>query len=478
MISNETLNAALPLAESLNARGIYLDAHPNSLLAACVSAATLPSLYNAPSESYVKDWAESLNMPMPINGTTNVSIDSDGDDYVNIDTTEHTATMNDCMNIMVDSTLRAMDHARNVARPIISNCIDVLSQQFQDSLTTKEPYEIIDVNIHAAWNDPIIMNALSRFKNLKIDVVPRSDIPRLTPPENLDNAMRTGSSSLDAIAYSLLEFTNQTWTQVFNNLFNSNNSVGAWPSTDYMVRNDLLLQFLLVEYLIDNPVPNSNLGTGEWKTMCYGLGNALGGICSALYTSNQSKEENNLLLLSIDGDKIYLHGGVYNKFLDAGGTPECIFGAMMRDTSGAEIDYARILSDMPLYENNWRAYHSAKRISDQNKYEARLHDSLCASVIMAAENLEASYLPPEKTTADIIDTAVKIIKDLRIYDTENTGDMVTDIICKSFFPHTPALQLLRLMNHYLNEGSDVNEAENLTAQTYMTYWAIGSLIKY
>jgi len=480
MISNETLTAISPIVTQLNNSGLRIHPHVASPVAALDNAAYTPLIDNWNEMSgFEEAWLKSLAR-MPVMGTSDpIESESDGDTIVTVNASLHTYSMAEAVDLVATSSRNALKHARTVAKPLIASVIENMNDFMEVASADTEPYEIIDIPVHSAWKNQTILGVLSKHKAANTRV-PRSEIPGLPTPDSevLHKLLTTGLASFDTLIHGLLDDCGMTITDVFNDIFHSRIDLGVIEAPYYLNRNKMLLRYLVASMLIDNPVDNSQMTGMQWDTLLKRITNALGSACSMLQRIESEDVAAKVLSYGISDDhtKVYLNSVVYDKWLNAGGTPEIIYGAVLRADGNVVLGFDDTIENAKTYTHEWSTYHSSKRILQDNERLGKLKDALYSCVLKELDDFDASFYPKLATKAALITLAKERIAKVSNGQLKDTGKVCMDVVCDIFFYHTPAKYLLVRINDRCEEGMAPDEAATAVIAEYITDWVASGLI--
>lgn len=480
MISNESLNAVIAIADRANKTNVALKPLEHSVLAACVTASTNHVVDNFVGDvGFSNAWQDSLQAS-PVFGLKNaVTVrNDDGENTIIIPTTVFAKTLDDASDIIADAARNAMNIAQNVATPLIGQLIDDVNAAMEGFEGFAEKYEIVDITPSEAWNNPIVVSALGNFSNFATPKVKRrSDIPRLTIPSDYAPELRTGSASVDTLVNSLLESGETTLLDVVGDIFNGNADAGVYPAYYWESCNGELLKFLVCQWLIDNPIPGSGMSGVQWSTITHELSNAYGSVCYAIGELMKADVANKKLFYKHDTitDQVFLNGTVYDQWLNAGGSPELVFGALMNGDYNA-ITYDSLIENANALMHVWTSTHTALSNSNREKRTANLREATFSALLQAIDNCDANYTAPGVSKADMVKCARVLVHGLSNAQLDQLETTAIDVICDVLLPHTPSKFILREVNNQLSHGVSAETAILEAVTTYISTWVSESIL--
>ena len=481
MIDSTSFNSAHALSEKLAATKSGLVVIPNSVLAACIEASKTPMAFDYGNDNWEQAWNESLAC-MPIWGTRdNVTLaDEDGGSTVVIPTALHESTMAEATGVASRAVTTALAAARNLHKPIISDFIERVTRQVEISNQIVEPVEIIDVHLNPAWDEPVVQALLRKYgKGQRRYIVQRNDVPRMTAPDDIDELMRTGSTQLDKSYAELLRESGLTNKKVFDSVFNSDGNFGGHIPQMWMKRNQILAQVIMISILADNPPAGTGISKSKWENVCRELLLALGYECYVHLVEEETIRETKRLVADADvvSGKIYLHGAVYDKWLDEGGVPEIIYGAFLGTGSIANIKYDKLLTDKEVFLANWRRFHASKAARDEQELVTKVKTAMMIAISDVAKTINPELIPAGQTVNGSVERGEKVVKALDgSWWTRDIGLSCLTVACDVFFHHTPTKRLLTRINDLItNQSMDAEEAAAVATIEYMNDWLSGQL---
>lgn len=480
MITNESINSVLVVADRTAKAGMTLGALDNSVLGACVIASSTYAVDNFNGETgFVEAWQESLE-ESPVFGVRGpVTIkDDNNESTVIIPTTVHAKTMEEASDIIAAAASNALSHAQNVATPVIGNFVDGINDALSLEDAFIERYEVIDVNPNDAWESPIVLSALDNYRSFNTPkIVKRSDIPNIIIPADYVPEVHTGSATIDALLQKLLDDCDLTAVQVIGKIFNGNEDAGAYPASYWKENNLILVNFLITQWLINNPLPSSGMNSMQWSTLTNQLSTAYGSLANIVRQLLVSDVEQNKLFYYHDlaTDQVYVNGVVYDKWLSAGGSPELIFGCLMEGNYSA-LTYQGMIDDSSRLLSIWTNTHNALRNANRSKREANLREAAFNTLLSEIESLEVDNYAPGASKVSMVNLAREQVRKLSLVELNNLEQVSIDLCCDVLFPHTPSKLILKDVNQQLSAEIPLKDALMGAAAHYITDWILSSIV--
>lgn len=482
MINQETLTAIYPLVEKLSKAGYMVIPVEESPLYALNQAAYSPVIDSWEGETgFIEAWLASLERT-PVLGMVGINeTTTDANSTVTVNLSMYSRSLDECADLLAMSVRNAMSHARNVARPTVSSIIDSMNEFVVNSSVVKEPYEIVDVSLTKVWDNPVVLGTMDSFKP-RLQRLARKDIPKVPVPEDLSDHMTTGAVAFDQAFTNAIRETGVTVEDAFNTLFNSSADLTAEAYPFYRTRNLSMVCYLMASILLKKPIKGSGLDGLQWETLLHRMTNTLGDGCKFIYETYQSDQSADILHFDTDevDGKVYLNGPVYERWLNSGGSPEIIFGALLnqRDNPSKPILFSETLENKDQYLRFWTNHHATVRSLEDAKRLDMVKNGLYSSLVLAIDDAERAYLPDLAPKETLYTRAKELVSKVTTHDISDIGKLCQSLTCDVMFYHTPSKYLLNRINDRCNEGLAPDEAATAVMIEYITDWmALGLHVK-
>jgi hypothetical protein len=482
MISIEVLTAIHPLADQINQACYRLATTEQSPVGALNSASFTPLIDTYEGDSgFIEAWQHTLTRHPVTGGTEPVTDDADGDEIVLLPQSLHSLSMDEAVSFVATGAMNARSHAQNVAKPVINSMLDKMETYIDHSTAIVEPFELVEVGLLDAWTNPIVRTALDNhpFRG-RLSPVERAAIPRIPVPANVDSLVVTGSSNIDGVFAALLRETGMSATDVFNLIFNGRQDAGRLTHPVYLTRNESLLCYLFANVLLDNPVEGSGLELQTWETLLHKLVTAYADACNMILSIYETELKSRIVFhgISDDGRILYLNSPVYDQWLDAGGSPEILFGAHMNRKSSGDMNFQVMLDNAQVNQTAWSNYHNSQKRLQETERLRKVKDAMYSCVLSEIDDLDPRYYPPGMEKVKVIARAKDVLADIRPTDLNDVGAICMKYVCDVLFPHTNAYRFLSEISRKVEMGMDVEEAATEVTNEYITDWIISGLLIY
>lgn len=471
MIKQEVLTSVIPLCDRLYKAGLRLNTDERSPVQALNIAAYTPVVDTFVGETgFIEAWTEALALDNTTSSPSAVTMDGDEEAMAFIPTNDYRETLDSASTYISDAVLRGLNHAKNVATPAINAVFDSVEEIMSLQTSAREDVEIIEANDAEAWSNPIIVGAYSRHTG-RVD---RVQTFRCPIPENIEEVLMSGSANLDKIYKDLLAELGLTASEAVAMLLDGAEH-GHWPQPMYKYKNNVLLNFITASLLIAKPLPNSGVSLDQWEATLYKLQNTYGVLCSDIAESTKTLRDANDLVLDVQTPqkRIVVDGLTYDKWLNAGGSPEILIGAFVARTSIGDMTYDGLIEKAEVYKGHWKNYHSVKQYNLETNRLNRLREAVLSSLLAQLDELDKELLPTQDMDQLYanIKTAISSLQNWHLDDISNT---VVSLVCGTLFPHTQAQFFIERMTARKDDGYDQQTAETMVIAEYITNWVMGS----
>lgn len=175
------------------------------------------------------------------------------------------------------------------------------------------------------------------------------------------------------------------------------------------------------------------------------------------------------------GDKVVVHGELYNDWLAHGGTPEIIYGAFFSDRA---MTVTALDQGREQYTSQANAYLLDLRTANMAQADAVIRSAIVACVTGAAD--QQGIEPSTDKHGVIVETKYRVLACLGNYARITQDDIVnivTNVVCDSLFAETYAKFFIGLMNSYQRENPDAEPSTlaNVATIDLLVRWVARSM---
>jgi hypothetical protein len=462
-LSTSSITSAYPLASIVTRSGKTLGAASGSALADCLAAC------DTGFEGFAQD-----GVPFVSSDAPEVQVaDNAGDD--------HSAQCEQLVEHAAKAVAYTMDVARNHVNPNIKRVVDATEAYIDGKRSARlapmliSPTFVPDIYENADLQDLLAKHAESLHK----DIPPQVISAKWADMGNV----RTGIPSLDAHLDQHFagreDYVQNAWEPYFSNV------PGKYRSADY--RHDVgNIDDALVLFLGAHNLLNADEVPEGLKTDLAGYRAYLGEIKNqaGANISRRLKNHKNAVAaqqLVIDAPRptrpgevvsgtIQVNGDVYNKWLEAGGTPEALMGACL---SGDAVSYGACLQNASSNSAVWERHLSG--LNAQAVFEQRANT--IAGLRMAVIDLAKELWVADGGREFPVSNLNRALEALTPADLDNLYSVARSLVCDLFYSYTDAKAFLQAYDDAAvkNAGMDANEIALAVAIDYVSHWVATSI---
>lgn len=375
----------------------------------------------------------------------------------------HDEKMEWAVNLIAKGVSRDLDIAKNIISPSIQRVANDVEEEVSKAFSAAaHGLELVTSKLPKIFMDQKIENLFERYNTIKPGSIQTMLVfPALTPAE-IRRRVNTGDDEINGLIAEIADGENfNEVVELYNRYFVKATGMSTFDltplgGTSNDALNLMLLYFLTIGLEVDLP----DGVNGSITPVTQYLKSLRGHLGAATYRRMRkmlNAIENKELISAVEGTgndrKIFLNGSVYDRFLDEGGTPEAIYGAV---TSNHSFDFAAIVENRGKLERVWERRLDTIH-SQNNANKLTLITSAIRKSIFAVIN-EMDVLPVGAgTKADMINRVRDLTKNFYIADLENLPGSIKSIVLRSLYPEqTNAAFIINGIDKY--EG-DLGEEE-------------------
>lgn len=464
MLYMSTINATLPLAEKLVGKQIVLSAVEGTPLSMLVDRTYSPRLDMNEGEV-----AEMINA---------ASLDTDPSEI-----NQHNNDISDLIAAVGDSVQRTLNGARNVAAPIYRGVAEQVEELVErNKLSLLNPIQVKPVYYHAVWNSPVLEGLVGRYSEQPVlGIEMPASLPMLSE-EAIEAYLKVGNGSFDDEIMSVVDGGDDTWlTGLYSNVFTAEGRgydyVMEILTGKHKTRNELLCLHLFARRLMQDPPEGVRQSISEYRSTMGTLVNQSGRAVARLMQLRQREFDKKLLVYSYPaagaekayraGSTIHVNGELYNRWVEEGGSPECLYGALFDDR---DTTYAGLLDKSADYERLWERQRRliTMRVSYQEKVVKM--EAFQEAMTAAINTLEDDALLVER--GEYHSRLKQSMKTVTEKELDTVYHTARRLVCDVLFPHTQYKQVLEAIDRACdaNPELEVREAALLATVEYVVDW--------
>lgn len=447
MISKSAIKAARVVTENMGSEGRVIDVNGESILQRLVEASISPSLAIEMSDrgfaGFVSD--ESIVASSQFRGPDGI--------YV------HDLVKDEIVTAVAQTITANLDLARNVVIPMARDThLTYLTALEQLEKDVMQPVSILPNVYHAIWGMPQLTGMIERFENTPKSIIEfPAGMPSM-PEEAIVDMMRTGIPELDMeIGAWVKDQPANKIRNIFHTVFVTREGMpGGYINAKHRTeegydRNDLLALFLVASNFEDNLPDGVDIDLTRLRSGMWSVRDQVGRVLSAELRRREMNRNNNALIFGTEeryvGENIYrivsVNNDVYRKYLEEGGTPESIYGAIMYN---APTTYASLLANKEDNERKW------------NRYYGMFTQRVAADMFVAQKRaldiaVMKSYAQMPAEERGVSESMMKVMLKEAIealepgnFKKDNGQIVVRDVVCATIFAHTNVGRVLTAMD--------------------------------
>lgn len=474
MLNQTSISSAYPLASIIARAGKSLDAVPESALADLL----------ATCEPATEAWHDENSESTPVAIDAQVAQSALAESVPGVN--DHDLEVERIAQLASKAVAFTLDMARNVVNPKVAQVVDATERHIEAYRRKRgEPLTIAPVFLGTVYESASLADLASRFKDAPVTNVPAVQLTLTWPEGGLSEALDSGVSDLDASVQAHFagreDEVKSLWQKFFADepgVYRDGDLFSAIPNMD-----DALVVFLASRALLVGDVVPEGLKISLHAYRAYLARleeQAAARLAFQLRTAQTSARSSQLVISAppkpqrgqLLAGVIKVNGEVYNRWLDEGGSPEALFGAV---ATGTAMQYHVILGQAESLAASWTR--SMRLVEQQLQFER--HTAAIQGLSAALSKL-AAELPENERRTDVGALQAAIAERLshfHVKDLDNLYLVARKAVCRVFYPHTDAEKILNAMDAVVADQPDLDprEAALLVMIDYVTDW-VGSSI--
>lgn len=374
------------------------------------------------------------------------------------------------VELIAKGVSRDLDIAKNTISPSIQRVSDEVEEEVSKAFSSAaHGFELITTDLPKIFLDQRIDNLFSRYSMIKPGTVSTMLVfPELSIAE-LRRRVNTGDDEINKLIAEIADGEDfELLVQMYNLYFvkatgSSNMDLVSLSNDSKSVVNLLLMYFLTIGLEADLPDGvNGSFGvvTDYLKTIRGHLG-------AAVYRHMRGIEraiEEKRLITTVTGfgteRKVHLNSAVYNSFMDAGGTPEAIFGAVVSDHS---FDFNAMVDNRLKLERIWERRLDAIHSQNNANKLTLIVSALRKSIFGIIGDMEAIPFGAG-TKADMINRVRNETENFYLADMDDLHKSIKTIVLKSLYPQqTNAGFIINGIDKYNGELAEEDALQKVAA---------------
>lgn len=456
MLNYNSLTAAVSLAQVLDNKGLAIRAIDGTPLASLVRAGYLPN---------------------PDVGTLEMSIEERimfGAQAKNAaGVVEHDMVMDEVLEVLKKTVAWNLDVARNQVNPSVKAACEFVQQYVDDALTLKNTAISVRADKYAEiWDSHYLTGLVERYnetpvKDVKLSItVPMAD-GIATPLALVETGVARFNTELENFIATLPDgYVQEIYNKIFVNRDESYNpSLLAHLNHLYVEPTQILVIFLLASRLCEITPEGVQAGLNEYKEYVIDImSQAARAVCRTLERRESNAKRKVLVSdwsrfreddIGINPVEIRVNADVYDKWLEAGGSPEVLFGAFVSDrNSNYDILLERKDRYIKVWESQERVMATNLRLQKANHFQT----GLVRAIEKEIQDMPDDLLVTERKV--YVTELHKYIRNMpNNWYEDDLFITVRKVICSVIFPHTNAYDILTTMDSVAKEHPELEMRE-------------------
>lgn len=402
-----------------------------------------------------------------------------------------------------DQVVRGVQAVLQFTRSIVLPHFRAIYDRYQELLDSsviqaKNPINVIPNRYHSIWASESLEDLVSRYRNAPKDVYSTPiQFPELGYGE-LEKMAETGIASVDGQLRDLLNDTNSNLLQETYELYfqtpkaafgvpsNAEHEVPlreGYYSSVRLTRNHVLLAYFIARGFEENMPDGMNVDLVELRNILSRMiqqgGRAVAREIDRRVNIQRYKNlvyrvnrPMNTVTIADEGSvaptTIYVNHDVYRQFLEAGGTPETLYGGVVQ---GGSMKYEYLLENQEDLEKMWGKQHNLhiQQVSAMVYQEQR--EAMRLSLNEAIKNLDDGQLYAERSVLyqRVLDELGKVTP--KAIDA-NDVQVLRTLVCRAVYNSTAAEDFTEAMDTAEQNFPDRSAREYAFAATvdYVAKW--------
>lgn len=391
----------------------------------------------------------------------------------------HSIVMDELIRDISNKLREHISFAKNTVMPLVKEFSDSVSRE----ISLLEPSKLLNLEINIYDLPKICSNdqfhiLISDFENVtppRTLAINQVNLPSITL-EKIKEIILTGNKQLDdGIEELLAECGDSLLLDVWNNYFvDCNNSLlSAVLSADFLTLNEdsklieeLAIIFLIANGLIDSPIEGVQVTLKDFNINFIDIRFCAGfKLCQINSKYEEYVISAELLVKSVDDDRITVYKPTYRTFLENGGTNEELFGLVLSKNYNRFL--AGVIKNKETYRKEWEANYALLNSSEN----IRVYNASISIIKNEFNKLEVAQDPVIKELFD------SLINKISKKDLECIDRLVLNLICNSIFNKTDAYKILSHADTLIcdNPKMDVREATAISYVNYIVEWVFSQI---
>lgn len=377
-------------------------------------------------------------------------------------------------------TSRMVTFIKETVRPLAMEYAKLVEDDIARYIGNKPFSNLVKVNVSVPAfvtelinrNDMPTLEDRSRLMSL-------SETVYIQKPNDIRAYLQGGYETLDGLiaefAKGVSDATlNRVWETFFASIgpnLTQYANLGQ-KTSDYRYGNDLFVAFIIARSLLNNPPETVTGKQSAYDMAIYMTNLRLGIMIRDFVTTYDTYKERGTVVYNYTEDYvsgkdfiITVHQENYDAFINDGGNPEVVYGAVLSDDTTGTIGLRTLTDNRDKYIAEWNSFYNGQEILSKLRETDAYR---MAYVVNLAKLMNESVSVDMKEFMDIdvledTNGAVKAFLDTTDYkDMTMTKSMAIKIVAGLLYRSTNAMDFFRYMKQYENVNPNITPEEAAT----------------
>lgn len=484
MIKQTSFTAALPAAAALTASSKAISAKPGTVIGELTRLSAPVDLIGSDGKSILTTAAQQHDDDPDVSWFGHMVEVATSSDDLNTPT-KHSLEYDGYVRDISKAVAQHVAHARNIVRPLVTEFAEGFATYAANARPREasEAAKITTLRLPALLKDASFLDTLTPYKDLPVLTPDKSLALNAVSKEELEGLVLIGHDRSDRLITEWL--SHQPEYFLFNvwDCFFSKGASDAAPvyrfnaitALNNFAKADLSLAIMLIARKIASVVQESDMSLSAYQTAVAQYVDYAGSMLTDTLNKIAVGIRNKNLIVEKNESKleVSVNGEVYPQWLEAGGSPEIILGALI--SSGSGMSQALIDEKRGEYLRQWSSYSTFYRTQELNNSFKYAKDYLDNAFTMSLQTLtltEQEFVAgTPRFVEQVLERARKHIHDtLKPVDLNDPYAIALDLVAGQRFYYTSAKQILSDINDAskANLNVDVREAALLAVINYVS----------
>lgn len=390
---------------------------------------------------------------------------------------KHDTVMDEVTRYVTQAIQNQINRSRTIVQPAVEDLVSRINSKMatmpvSDVLQT----EIVVEEVSGLLQSEQFLSLVHKFSDKGVHDVPFGLNLPAQDVSQIRELAKTNIPSVDGLVEEWVkskgeQFLSDVWRSVFS--FEPNTRPPLESDSFYHLLTNrengqdiALIVFLIANRLYqDGPMDGVDVSLDHFKDYLAQYRDQAAGVIERGAEQLGRDITSGAMVRSYEGFKAYVNGPVYRKFLNDGGTPDLVLGALV--SGSVDRTAPGLLKDAEEYNRKWDSFVKYQTATENNMRFATLKK-------VVVNSFEASLLddPEINADADAMDAAakrerlVKQFKDAvdqtRESDYKNMYRTILRLLCETRFAMSGCDQLLNMMDDMLTENPGMEPREAAT----------------